>query len=624
MNRAVLLIGVSHAGDLGKLKAVEASIDAMQAWARGQGIPEDQIIRRTDVDGPVTIAGLFNDVKALADRDTINQLIVYFAGHGVINNRLEFWLLSDAPVNAAAAVNVNGNIALAQAGAFEHVVFLSDACRTPTQGVQYSRIIGSDIFPNIEDTERERSVDIFFGTSLGAPALEVLQTETGNRYQAMFTEALLDALNGKIPEIIVDGRVRARPMKRALPKQVWDKIRSSGLTLATSQTPDARITSDDDAWLAEIPPPVAGASTSPAGGGAVDIPPPGPSLPPDALPPMAPAPPPPPPPSPAPQPASAQPEPLSTREVAQLVVEEALHSNTYGRVAATSAEVESLTGRSLSKNAGRFLESMAQGTGNRRPQAMPDKPGFEIHGRRLASASCPDGACHVSDDGDATTVSVDVQAPQSQVLLEFDDGTGVLLPVIREYVGILSFRERGLDEVWYEPADEFYASMSRQELDFLRQAIMKASSLGVFAIESGDADQLASRMQNVKFQDPALAVYAAYAYHDLGQFRRIHHMQEFLKNHIGVQLFDLALLSRDLLKDASIADGIVPRLPLLSQGWALVGALRGRIPGQLEMLRKELEPSLWSLYAPEGVQAIRTWLREHEEKATLSATGAMP
>lgn len=622
MNRAVLLIGVSRAGGLGTLKAVESSIDKMQAWAKDQGIPDNQIVRRTDATGPVTIADLFNDVKALADRDTIEQLIVYFAGHGVINNRLEFWLLSDAPVNAGAAVNVNGNIALAQAGAFEHVVFLSDACRTPTQGVQYSRIIGGDIFPNIEDTERERSVDIFFGTSLGAPALEVLQTETSKQYQAMFTEALLDALNGKIPEIIVNGRVRPRPMKRVLPNRVADKIRASGLTLATSQTPDARITSDDDAWLAEIPLPIGGAAEPPAGDDAVDAPEAGAPPPPMELPSPAPAAPPPGPPLPVPPPVAEEAAPLSTREVAQLVVEEALRTNTYGRAATTSEEVKTLTGRGVSVNAGKYLKSMARGIVNRLPQAMPDKPGFEIHGRALASASCPDGACHIGNDGDATTVSVDAHGRQSQALLEFDDGSGVLLPVIKDFVGVLRFHDRGLDEVWYEPANEHDASLSRQELDFLRQAVIKASSLGVFAIEGADADQLASRMQNVKFQDPALAVYAAYAYHDIGQFRRIVQMQEFLKAHLGVQLYDLALLSRSLLKDASLADDTVPRLPLLSQGWALVGALRGRIPDELEMLRKELKPSLWSLYTPEGVRAIRAWLSEHGKEEVLSVTGA--
>ena len=203
MNRAVLLIGVSQTGGgLGKLQAVESSIDRMQAWARAQGIPDAQIIRRTDATGPVTVADLFKDVQALVELDTVEQLIVYFAGHGVVNNRQEYWLLSDAPVNAAAAINLDGNVSLARAGAFAHVVFLSDACRTPTTGVQYGRIIGSDIFPNITDAELERPVDIFFGTALGAPALEVIQAGAGQKYQAIYTEALLDALNGKIPEAV--------------------------------------------------------------------------------------------------------------------------------------------------------------------------------------------------------------------------------------------------------------------------------------------------------------------------------------------------------------------------------------------------------------------------------------
>src|SRR6478735_6137153 len=154
MNRAVLLIGVSRTGGgLAALQAVESSIDKMEAWAKAQGIPANQILRRTDATGPVTIADLFNDRQKLVALDTVEQLTVYFAGHGVVNNRQEYWLLSDAPVNAAAAVNLEGNVSLARAGAFAHVVFLSDACRSPTQGLQYGRVIGSDIFPNITDAE---------------------------------------------------------------------------------------------------------------------------------------------------------------------------------------------------------------------------------------------------------------------------------------------------------------------------------------------------------------------------------------------------------------------------------------------------------------------------------------
>jgi hypothetical protein len=589
MNRAVLLIGVSRTrGDLSKLKAVESSIDKMVEWAKGQLIPENLIIRRTDADNPVTPALLFDEISKLAKLATINQLIIYFSGHGVVNNRQEYWLLSDAPENAGAAVNLDGNISLARAGAFDHVVFLSDACRTPTQGLQYSRIIGSDIFPNIVDFELERPVDVFFATALGAPALEVIQES--RQYQAVFTEALLDALNGSLPEAISDGRVCPRPLKKALPKRVSDKLRASGLSLSTSQTPDARITSDDGAWLAEIPITLG-------------------ALPPNV---QLPAP-----------PSAEKPGLMSTKEVAQLVVEEALRTDTFGRSPATGEEIKTLTGRSVSKNAESFLESMARSVSERRPQSMLSKPGFEICGRVVASAACPDGMCDICNEGDTIWVGVATRARHNQALLEFMDGTGVLLPVIKDFVGVLRFNERGLDQVWYEPANEYDASFSRRELEFLRQAISKASSLGVFALEAGDVDQLASRMQNAKFQDPALAIYAAYAFHDIGQFRRIGQMQEYLKSRMDVQLYDLALLSRSLLKDASLAEVIIPRLPMLSQGWALVDALRGRIPDELNMLRKQLTPSLWSLYTPEGTQMIRAWINQYGKETTVSITGVV-
>ena len=252
---------------------------------------------------------------------------------------------------------------------------------------------------------------------------------------------------------------------------------------------------------------------------------------------------------------------------------------------------------------------------------LPDHPGFEIHGRRLVSATSPDGACQLGRDGDASTVSVDLPARQGQALLEFDDGSGVLLPVLRGFVGVLRFHARGLDEVWYEPANEGDATLSRQELDFLRQAISKASALGVFALEGEDAGLLATRMQNLKFQDPALAVYAAYAFHDIGQFRRIGQMQDFLRSQMDVQLYDLALLSRAFLRADAGNGPLVPALPMLSQGWALVGALRGPVPEKLDVLRRELLPSVWSLYTPAGVQLLRAWLDALGKETLVSVHG---
>ena len=301
---------------------------------------------------------------------------------------------------------------------------------------------------------------------------------------------------------------------------------------------------------------------------------------------------------------------MTTSEVAQLVLDEALRYDIYDRVPTTPDEVRRITGRNLSVNASRFLERMTVRLIDRSPPAMPDRPGFKVHGRLLTDAYCPDGACHSGQDGGLTTVSVDTQGRQSQALLEFDDGTGVLLPVFNRYVGVLRFQEGRLDEVWYEPANQSDATASRMEIDFLRQAVIGSSVLGIFALQGEDSDRLAQRMQNMKFHDPALAVYAAYAYHDAGQFRRIGHMHKYLQTQLGVQLYDLALLSRGLLRDADLAEQLVPRLPLLSQGWALIDALHGRIPGELGSLRKKLRPSLWSLYTPDGTAVLREWMRE--------------
>lgn len=78
----------------------------------------------------MTFDEIFDAVNEIVRSASTDQLIVYFAGHGVLINRNEHWLLSEAPRRANAAVNVSGSVELARFCGIRHVVFISDACRT--------------------------------------------------------------------------------------------------------------------------------------------------------------------------------------------------------------------------------------------------------------------------------------------------------------------------------------------------------------------------------------------------------------------------------------------------------------------------------------------------------------
>ena len=102
MKRAALLIGVDKTGDLPRLKDAASGAALMKTWADAQGI--DTVHLLTDVQQPVTLARIKEAIKALVKSGNVGQLLVYFAGHGVSQQRKEVWLLSDAPDDADEAV----------------------------------------------------------------------------------------------------------------------------------------------------------------------------------------------------------------------------------------------------------------------------------------------------------------------------------------------------------------------------------------------------------------------------------------------------------------------------------------------------------------------------------------
>ena len=120
-------------------------------------------------------------------------------------------------------------------------------------------------------------------------------------------------------------------------------------------------------------------------------------------------------------------------------------------------------------------------------------------------------------------------------------------------------------------------------------------------------------MQYAKGIDPTMAVYAAYAYYDLQTVGRIDEMSRYLRDDLGVSLFDVELLARELVgKQLTAADRIVPFVPLLSQGWPLLNAHRITLHPALNGIQRTMRDSLWSLFDENGVEKLRNALQTKE------------
>jgi hypothetical protein len=205
------------------------------------------------------------------------------------------------------------------------------------------------------------------------------------------------------------------------------------------------------------------------------------------------------------------------------------------------------------------------------------------------------------------------------VLVEFADGSGVVLPALDGYLAGLTFEEGELVDVSYEPSDTSPLWPEYQlrsgELRTLRALVAASAQLGVFRLdgEGTAALDLAARMQLSKGLDPALAVYAGYAYDAIRERERIRQMLRVLGREAGFRPFDLALLSGDLDgRTLGRGSDVAPFAPLLSQGWALLSAHEVTLPPSIRDLTTHLLPSLWSLYDRGGVELIRAAMTAEE------------
>lgn len=268
MARAVVLIGVARTGGrFPELTAVPGAVAAVRDWARAQGVPEDLVLTFTDTGPagtPVTSGGVLAGIRGLVDRGDVEQLVVYFSGHGINTGNAEFWLLPGAPEDGSQAVNVSLTSWYAERLPVRHVVLVSDACRTAASTVQELSVQGVAVVPNLPPRGPAAAVDVFYACALGDPAYEVKDpAASGAAYQALFTTVLVRALRGDHPALVTGGDgaapayglVQPWPLKRALPTLVAEQLAALHAPLDLAQTPDARLSSDPTvAWLSRLEP----------------------------------------------------------------------------------------------------------------------------------------------------------------------------------------------------------------------------------------------------------------------------------------------------------------------------------------------------------------------------------
>jgi hypothetical protein len=473
-------------------------------------------------------------------------------------------------------------------------VFISDACRTAVNSIQTQRIVGSEIFPIAQTGGgEEKSVDQFYATVLGAPALEIEDSDAG-RYQAVYTTAMLDALRGRHAAILETedgiGLIRPRPLKKFLSKHLPSRVFAALGAGGASQKPDARITSDPDVWLSAVDLSLDYSKNKRAFATQVDV---------DeekAIFDMVSF------------PADATSVALATEHVdlgKLLGAGQALAKGSKPNFAGFS---------SMNKQ---FADEVTRVAAQFGPSHLDTESGFKIRGATVKSCLSAGNIANIQYDvrlGDGQLVRCQVSTRSAaSVLLILTSGIGVLIPAIGEFLATLTFDGDLLVDVAYEPSEgsdrwRMYDSRSA-EMRKLRAVVASSSSMGVFQLEGPDAENLARRMQVAKGIDPTLALYAAHAYRDQGKRRRIEQMATFLHEDLNFIPFDIALMAG--IPASGSHYNIFPCLPMLSQTWAILPAYDVEFPeGLADVSRHVMPNSLWTVFDREGVEMISDGIQE--------------
>jgi hypothetical protein len=590
MRRAGIFIGVDRTGQLQPLNDAAAGARRMYDWALLQGMTDGTHARLiTDEGGQkVTPDMVYDAIKAIMDGPGVDQLIVYFAGHGVNINRSEHWLLSDAPVRTSAAVNVAGSVDLARYCGIPYVVFVSDACRVAAEGIQAQNVRGQDVFPNDAVSDRTQPVDQFFACRLGRTAAEIRDpAEAASGFTALYTSALLDAVSGLAPSVLEPGDdagdaakyVKPARLRDYLEQEVPRRIVERRMAARVNQSPDAIVLAHTN-WLARLEQAPAAPSRSrglerarPGGGG-------GPA-------PVAPS--------------------AAMRDLVRVAVRDspvALAAAIEGARAAAVPEVAE-----MAATAARVAAPF--GTDHHETQC-----GIKVLGARIVDFLIMEGHAEYAN-AEGNDLRVDPKRLPESVLLIFDGGMGTVVPAVPGFLTALTFDDGELVDVALEPSanhprwNEYQARAN--EVRALRGFAAAASRLGRFRLEGAEALAVAQRMQYAKGIDPALALYAAYAYYDFQQLDRLRKMSTYLRHDLGARLFDVAMLAREL-RDVKVDRNanVVPFVPMLAQGWDLVESGRVRLHGALDGIRARVRESLWSLFDSAGTDMLLAAMRSRD------------
>jgi hypothetical protein len=608
--RAAVVVGVNKTGSLPILNAAASGAVTLATWLRSEGFEVKLLV---DTSGPVKASDVFDAISELVGRGTLDQLVLYFSGHGFLNGFSETWMLSNAPQNPNEAISVEECVILARESAIPNVVFISDACRSRPDGFVASRVRGSLVFPNSAVSRNARTeVDQFFATLPGSPAYEIATIDSARVFEGIYTSSFMQAFQSPTEEMIrVVKGARVVPNKNLnayLEAAVAKRAQAKGLTL--SQKPEAYILSDENTYIAKVAGTVQDTSLPAAAPGIRDF----------AWTELK---------------RAGVGDLLQWRQDADIRIggaksgSEGRTGSGTGKITGGGAIIDDGSGVGTTGDGGigaahqeDFLRAQATlqsaSIAAQRPNLSAfvqseTSAGFLVFGKQIADVMTGQGTHakiveQANYPSEASKIQVSLEGrPAASVAIRFNDGTGTVLAALRGFNCTVVANELGVADANYRrigiPPDD--------RIDRLHMAVAASAQFGVFRIE-GDRETISRRarafgdlIRTGKAADPTLGIYAAYAYAQADLVDEVQSVDRFIRGELQVALLDVAMLGRSYVGDRSSSDlSAFPFCPMLTQGWGLLRVLQIAVAPEVERARDHLRSSLWSTFSPEGMKFI--------------------
>lgn len=602
----IISIGIDKANGLTPLGAAVSGAKEFALWGQSQGYITDLFV---DEIKKVTQSEIFDKINEIVDSRTCEQLIVFFSGHGILKSpSQEIWLLSNARNNPNESINLTGSIDNARTSAIPYIVFISDACRVLPNELLFTGN-GSVIFPIVDSTDQDCAIDILYATRPGNPAHEQ-NSQLNTKKFGLFTQALLEILNGNYPELIkanpsgddltsyynLDDLLVNRNYKSlsngnwhinsinsesSIKSVVAKKARDISITL--KQTPDIRIQfQNPKPSLAEFDDNNAKNILLSSN--------------------------------------SQIKEKVSTERTIFNGVQNKLNDglsnfetdNRSFKAILQDMEEIPMDIYNLKSTLIKNSEVIFDAKGK---SSFETETGFTIIGTQIKDVLTT-STKDIFTESNRVHIRIYPNNNSKTALIVLKNGYSIPIAIISGYIGTLVFDKNQLLTINYTPSKNTYKyqyfEQNENRIGFVRSFVASAANEGfdysqTFKNEFTKDGYLnysnaGSYLRQEKSIDPSLGLYAVYAFRQEGKIRDIKSVYDFMAEEPNNMIFDVALLANKL---SSEKVRLSPFCPMIAIGWAYRHHFDEFINQEVREASNFLVPSLWTTFDKKGTEIIR-------------------